>query len=325
MIAAAWFTFNFNDFCYAFLSILLEGIPFMLLGTLISGLIDQFLPSRFMTKSLPKNPGAAIFLSGALGMIFPMCECGIVPVIRRLIGKGLPVSCAMGYMLAVPIVNPIVAVSTYMAFRGQGAMEMMVLRLGLGYLVAVLAAFVISRIPVQQVLRPELLAQLQKKPTDPKSASEVPVDALGMPKAPTLGKGSLITRLGGALGVAVNDFLDVCFYFVIGASVAAIFNTSVNQDFLLPFANNTILATASLMGLAAILSLCSTSDAFIAATLINFPAVAKLAFLVFGPMMDLKLLFIYSAAFKKRFVMGLAIGLFIVIGLICIRLSFLQL
>ncbi|MEO6053845.1 MAG: permease [Chthoniobacterales bacterium] len=322
MIAAAWFNFNFNDFCYAFMSILLEGIPFMLLGTILSGLIDQFLPARFMAKILPKNPVAAIFLSGALGMIFPMCECGIVPVIRRLISKGLPVSCAMAYMLAVPIVNPIVAVSTYMAFRGQGAMEMMTLRLIVGYIVAVLAAFVINRIPIRHVLRPELLAQIQKKPTN---NSEIAVDALGMPKSPTLGKGSMITRLGGALGVAVNDFLDVCFYFVIGASVAAVFNTGVNQDFLAPLANNPPLATVSLMGLAAILSLCSTSDAFIAATLINFPAVAKLAFLTFGPMMDLKLIFIYSAAFKKRFVLGLAIGLFVVIAIICMRLSFLQL
>jgi len=77
--------------------------------------------------------------------------------------------------------------------------------------------------------------------------------------------------------------------------------------------------------LAGILTLCSTSDAFVAATLTAFPPVAKLAFLVFGPMMDVKLAFIYSALFRKRFVIGLAVALFLVIGVVCVRLSFLRL
>lgn len=264
-----------------------------------------------MTKILPKNPATAIFMGGALGLIFPMCECGIVPVIRRLIGKGLPLSTAIAYMLAVPIVNPVVAVSTYVAFRGQGAMDMTILRLGLGYFVAVFAAFIIDRIAVKYVLKPGVIPQ-----------SEKTADPLGMPaSSSTLGKGSLISRLGGALGVAVNDFLDVCFYFVLGAAMAAVFNTGINQEVLLPLALNTAMATFSLMGLAAILSLCSTSDAFIAATLGTFPVVSKLAFLVFGPMMDLKLVFMYSAVFRKRFVLGLAIGLFVIVGLICIRIA----
>ena len=125
------FNFSLSDFSFAFLSILLEGLPFLLLGTMISGLIDQFLPARLMTRLLPRNPYAGALVSGLLGMIFPMCECGIVPVIRRLIAKGLPVSNAVAYMLAAPVVNPIVAVSTYAAFRGQGAAEFVALRLGL--------------------------------------------------------------------------------------------------------------------------------------------------------------------------------------------------
>ncbi|MEO6847600.1 MAG: permease [Chthoniobacterales bacterium] len=324
MIAAAWFNLSFGDFCYSFMSILLEGIPFLLLGTIISGLIDQFLPAKLMTKFLPKNPIAAIFLGAAMGLVFPMCECGIVPVIRRLVSKGLPLSCAIAYMLAVPIVNPIVAVSTYVAFRGQGAAEMTTLRLLVGYSVAVIAACVISRIKMKHILRPEVIESFQKTSTANKSTA-TGAGLLGMPTRPTLGKGNMIGRLGGAMGVAVNDFLDVCFYFIIGASVAAVFNTGVNQEFLSTLAGNPALATFSMMGLAGILSLCSTSDAFIAATFVSFPAIAKLAFLVFGPMMDLKLVFIYSAMFKKRFVLGLAIGLFILIGVICIKLAFLQL
>ena len=103
------------------------------------------------------------------------------------------------------------------------------------------------------------------------------------------------------------------------------FITAGNKKLINPFALNDWVATFSLMGFAALLSLCSTSDAFIAATLIAFPGVAKLAFLVFGPMFDLKLLFIYSAVFRKRFIAGLAAGLFILIGLICVRLRVLGL
>jgi uncharacterized protein len=134
-----------------------------------------------------------------------------------------------------------------------------------------------------------------------------------------------VRLLSAALRVAVADFLDVMVYFILGAAVASIFSTAVNQEVILPLALNTWLATISLMGFAALLSLCSTSDAFIAATFIVFPGVAKLAFMVFGPMLDIKLLFLYSAVFKKRFVAGLAVGLFVLIALICVRLSVLDL
>jgi uncharacterized membrane protein YraQ (UPF0718 family) len=123
------------------------------------------------------------------------------------------------------------------------------------------------------------------------------------------------------MDAGVRDFLDVMVYFILGVAVASIFSTAVNQELFLPLALNDWLAVPSMMTLAGVLSLCSSSDAFIAATFVSFPAVAKLAFMVFGPMMDLKLLFIYSAVFTKRFVLGLAIGLFVLIGLLCVRLS----
>ncbi len=298
-----WFLFSLPDFSYAFLSVLLEGVPFILLGTLLSGLIDQFLPSRVMTRFLPRNAFVGVCLSGALGIAFPMCECGIVPVIRRLIAKGLPVSNAIAYMLAAPIVNPIVAVSTYAAFRGQGAEEFTALRLGLGYFVAVLVGFAVLHLPLVSVLRKNILAGLDHPSHDH--------------HAPT----PFRQRLVGAMNAGVRDFLDVMVYFILGVAVASVFGTAVNQEIFLPLALNDWLAVPSMMTLAGILSLCSSSDAFIAATFVAFPAVAKLAFLVFGPMMDLKLLFIYSAVFTRRFVFGLAAGLFILIGLLCVRLS----
>jgi uncharacterized membrane protein YraQ (UPF0718 family) len=300
-----WFTFSFPDFAYAFLSVLLEGVPFILLGTILSGIIDEFLPSKVMVRYLPKNAFLGVCVSGAMGMIFPMCECGIVPVIRRLMRKGLPISNAIAYMLAAPIVNPIVALSTYAAFRGLGAAEFTVLRLGVGYFVAVLAAFAVHNLPVRLVLRDDVAA----------SGADHDHAHGGRP----------LQRIGNALGVAVKDFMDVMVYFVLGVAISAVFSTSVNQEIIMPLALNDWLAVFSLMGLAVILSLCSTSDAFIAATFVAFPAVAKLAFLILGPMFDLKMLFMYSAVFKKRFVIGLGVGLFVLIGLICVRLTVLEL
>lgn len=303
-----WFNFSFADFSFAFLSILLEGAPFLLLGTLISGLIDQYLPARLMARMLPRNAYAGILAGGAMGMIFPMCECGVVPVIRRLIAKGLPLSLAVTYMLASPVVNVIVAISTYAAFRGQLPMEMTSLRLGVAYFVAVLVGMAVHNLRMDVVLKKSVIAEVAR----PGSGVDGPPPGH-------------LRRIGRALDVAVRDFLAMMVFFVLGVAVASVFSTAINQEIILPLALDVTLATVSLMGLAAILSLCSTSDAFIAATLVSFPAVAKLAFLVFGPMMDLKLLFIYSAVFRKRFVFGLAVGLFVLIGLICTRLTVLRL
>jgi len=302
----SWFSFSLPDFSYAFVSVLLEGVPFVLLGTILSGLIDQFLPARFMTRLLPRNAFAAVCLGGVLGIIFPMCECGIVPVIRRLIAKGLPVSSAVAYMLAAPIVNPITALSTYAAFRGQGAAEFTALRLGLGFFVAVLAGLAVLNLPIGAVLKKTILES---------------VTLSGAVGDGGLSAHPLLRRLIGAMEAGVRDFLDVMVYFILGVGVASLFSTAVNQEIFLPLSLDDRLAIPAMMTLAGVLSLCSSSDAFIAATFVAFPAVAKLAFLVFGPMMDLKLVFIYSAVFTPRFVATLAIGLFVIIGLLCLRLA----
>ena len=303
---APWFSFSVQDFSYAFLSVLLEGVPFILLGTLLSGLIDQFLPARLMTRLLPRNAFAAVCLGGVLGIVFPMCECGIVPVIRRLIAKGLPVSSAVAYMLAAPIVNPITAFSTYAAFRGQGAAEFTALRLGLGFFVAVLVGLAGLNLPIGAVLKKTILESL--------TLSGPAGDGPPSPRP-------FLRRLISAMEAGVKDFLDVMVYFILGVGVASLFGTAVNQELFLPLSLDDRLAIPAMMTLAGILSLCRSSDAFIAATFVAFPAVAKLAFLVFGPMMDLKLAFIYSAVFTRRFVAALAIGLFVMIGLLCLRLA----
>src|SRR6218665_2973624 len=104
-----------QDFALAFLSILFEGAPFILLGTLISGFIDVYLPAGTMDRFLPKNKILAVLTAGLLGAVFPVCECAVVPVIRRLVKKGLPLSYALTYMFSAPIINPIVAIRTLTA------------------------------------------------------------------------------------------------------------------------------------------------------------------------------------------------------------------
>ena len=294
-----------GDIFYAFLSILLEGAPFILLGALISGVIDAWLPSGAMDKLLPKRAFPAILASGLLGIIFPVCECAIVPVIRRLVQKGLPLGCAMTYMLAAPIVNPIVALSTWTAFKGRDPLLMMVTRTSMGYVIAVLAGMVIARFAVSKVLKASVLDRISKP---------VPAGGGSMSAGPT----DHGRKFVHAMRTAQRDFLDVALYFVIGVAIASILKTQVFyrpslQDGMALVAGNHWIAAPVLMVMAFVLSLCSTTDAFIIAADNLFPPVAKLAFLVFGPMFDLKLMFLYSTVLKPRAVALLGVFLFIAV------------
>lgn len=297
-----------GDVLMAFLSILFEGAPYIMIGTVLSGLIAAFLDSKLLDKVLPKSRLLATFMAGFLGLVFPVCECAIVPVIRRLVQKGLPISCAVTYMLAAPIMNPIVAVSTLTAFKefqkvtglgDLGNATMTISRLSLGYLVAVIVGLIILRFRPAQILQTSVLEAIDH------AAAEA--------AKPSTTK-NFNAKLVHAMRAAMGDFLDTAMYFTIGVMITAVFNTQVDQAILGTVAKSEWLALPSIMGLAMVLSLCSTSDAFIAAPMAVFSMAAKLAFLVFGPMMDIKLLFMYSAVFKRRVVMALLIGLFILIG-----------
>jgi uncharacterized membrane protein YraQ (UPF0718 family) len=327
-----------QDFAFAFLSILFEGAPFILLGTLISGFIDIYLPAGTMDKLLPRRKIPAILVAGLLGAILPVCECAVVPVIRRLVKKGLPVSCALTYMLAAPIVNPITALSTWKAFKGpeipfggdlsfSASLVMTVSRLGLGFLVAVAVGIVVSRIPMVKLLRQRLVESLEKE-----KAAEAKEDH-HHDHAHQHGHGCCghdhghehhhhdhdhggENRLVAAFRSAMRDFVDVGVYFSIGVAITALFNTGIapGAQWLGTLASNDVAAPAALMVLAFVLSLCSTSDAFIAATLDKFTYGAKLAFMVFGPMLDVKLIFLYQTVLKRCFILWLALGLFVGIG-----------
>jgi uncharacterized membrane protein YraQ (UPF0718 family) len=341
----SWFTFNLQDFSISFLSILFEGVPFMFIGTLLSGIIDAFVPPEKIERILPRNQIAAIALSGVLGVVFPMCECGVVPVIRRLIRKGLPVSCALTYLLAAPIVNPIVALSTFAAFRGQHPGMVTSMRLLMGFGVACVCGIIVQRIPSRALLNRPMLASLRKRSTPSRARAQhvrEPAFAAAYPGVssernvvfPIVPAEEIVhlhdeahaekrfgQKIVGAIRCAAFDFLDVGFYLIIGAAIASVFNTGINKEVLPPLAGNHLLATTGMMVLALLLSLCSTSDAFIAANFLAFPVTAKLAFMVFGPMMDMKLVFMYGLVFKKRFTFTFAVSLFIFIALLSLALA----
>ena len=345
-----WFHFNLSSFATSFLSVLFESVPFLLLGALFSGLIEVFVPARWMTGLLPKRPIFAILISGLLGCVFPMCECGVVPVIRRLLKKGLPVSCAVTYLLASPVVNPIVAVSTFAAFRGNQPGMTMAFRLVLSYCVAALVGILVQRLRVEQFLNDRVLETLpgsrSRRTAGFRVGSLAGAGSLGgAAVSPFTLEGtesgaeslevldavasemqqSFPRRLLAALQRGANDFLDVAVFVVIGAALASVFNTAVDQpSIIVPLATNPWAATTALMALAFFVAVCSTSDAFIAATLTAFPFPARLAFLVFGPVFDLKLVFLYTLVFRRRFVLALGVGLFVLIGLICVKLSAIQ-
>ena len=343
-----------QDFAFAFLSILLEGAPFILLGTLISGFIDVYLPPRIMERLLPRNKFGAVLLSGLLGILFPVCECAVVPVIRRLVKKGLPVSCALTYMLAAPIVNPVTALSTFKAFSGQAPLFMTGSRLALGYLIAITVGFLLLRIPLKFVLRQKVLADVNTGPDDKDLHHEPSHEPAGCAHehhhddhacrdhagsgeecAPAHSEPDHAccghdghhehpapnpSRVTAALRSALRDFTDVGVYFAIGITITALFNTRISMDasWIKAMAEGTATGPATLMVLAFLLSLCSTSDAFIAATLHHFGYASRLSFLVFGPMMDIKLLFLYSTVLKRRFIITLGIALFLAIGTLSI-------
>jgi uncharacterized membrane protein YraQ (UPF0718 family) len=298
-----------GDVLMAFLSILFEGAPYILIGTLLSGLIDAFLPAKLLDRLLPRNRVFSTLIAGFLGLIFPVCECAVVPVIRRLVQKGLPLSCALTYMLAAPIMNPIVAVSTLTAFKEfqkvNGWLEignatMTLARLSLGYAVAVAVGLIVLRFRPERILKTSIIEGIEAPRSENAPAPRVTFNG----------------RLVHAMRTAMRDFLDTGMYFTIGVIITSVFNTQVNQAILDGVAGNEWLALPSIMGLAFVLSLCSTSDAFIAAPMAAFSQAAKLAFLVFGPMMDIKLMFMYSVVFRRRVVLIMLLGTFLLIGLL---------
>lgn len=293
-----------RNFVLNFLSIVWEALPFIILGAIIAGILEELLPQKALSRLLPKHFLPAVLIGGALGLIFPMCECGIVVVMRRLLKKGLPLSCCVAYMLAGPILNPIVLGSTAVAFFPHGEQigwTVLLMRAGLGYLVACVTGLVVHFL-VQKWGMNRLLTATALPPAPKGGLSlnmvDAPADADVEPKK------TLSQRLSNISATALNDFIDITVFLIIGSLLSALVKSDPNL-----IANvegmsrdNPVLAIPLLMLLAFVLCLCSEADAFLAASFTTMSLSAKIAFLVYGPMLDIKLLLMYTRVFRWRLI-----------------------
>jgi uncharacterized protein len=265
-----------------FLSILVEALPFVLIGVIIAGVIQIFVTEEHIQRWIPKNKVLAIIMSCIIGALFPACECGIVPIVRRLVGKGVPIHASIGFMLTGPLINPIVIASTYMAFGND--FKIAGLRMGLGFFVAILVALFVSVIFKGNQLKFPI--HTSSSPTRSK-------------------KESLSTRFWSMLTHSIDEFFDMGKYLVMGAFLAAFVQTYLPAKSLLEAGSGTVSSLSVMMGFAYVLSLCSEADAFIAASFSSiFPTSAILGFLIFGPMMDLKNTLMMLSVFRVKFVFG---------------------
>ena len=268
-----------QNFVLVFSSLLVEAVPFVLLGAVVSAAIEVFVPARAFERvaSLPR--ALQLPAAGLGGLAFPVCECGSVPVARRLAAKGLSPGAAVTFMLAAPILNPVVLISTAVAYRGRDDMWTMVLgRAGLGLLAALAVGWVVADRSGAELLRARGAGDDHDH-----------VDHHDEPRTR-----AFFSHLAG-------DFTFMGRYLVIGAAVAATLQTFVPQSVIGAVAQTPVVSLVALMALAFVLSLCSESDAFVAASFVQFGPAAQLAFLVFGPMVDTKLTVLYSGTFSKGF------------------------
>ena len=281
-----------RTFALVFVSIVLEALPFMLIGSCVGGLIEVFVSREKLTEHLPRRPWAVTCLAAAMGLVFPVCECAVVPVVRRLTRKGLPLSAAVAYLLGGPVVNPIVAASTLLAYKFDWAVVSV--RLLAGYGIAVVVGLLMGRLFARRAaLLESSVAHHGGCACCGHTAHESPVGWPG--------------RILAALRHASDDFLAVAHFLVIGAALAALAQTLVERQVFLRFAAFPILPSLSMMALAILLNLCSEADAFIAASFRGLlPMPAHMAFLLTGPMFDLKLLLMYRTLFTRRAILILS-------------------
>lgn len=299
---------QFFTFTTIFLGIFIEAAPFLLLGTLASGLVEVFFRREAVQRLMPRNPFLGALAGGLLGFLFPVCECGVVPLTRRLFHKGMAPATGIAFLLASPVLNPIVILSTYAAY-GWG--PVLWLRIGLSLAIAVGTGliFAVEAQPTR-LLRPMSLAPIRGASLD------VP-----MLPTPALGIGA---KLRGALAIAGDEFFEMGRYLIIGSLLAALLQTLVPQAALLALGSGPLLSVLVMMLLAVLLSICSTVDAFVSLAFVGtFTTGSILSFLVFGPMVDIKSALLYLQVFRRRtvFYMILLPFLMVVLASVFINLN----
>ncbi len=280
---------SWSNFSTVFLGIFIEAIPFLLMGTLASGIVEVFISPEFFQKLIPKSAWLGTLLGCFLGLAFPVCECGVVPLVRRLYQKGLPIATGIAFLLAAPVINPVVILSTASAF-GLGSMFWM--RIGFTLLIAFITGLVFT-------------------------AAGSPEDVLQNSTADACGlhgghghehscavhteAGTFVEKIEQVLMIAADELFDMGRYLILGALISAGMQTFVPQSLLLEIGGGAVLSVLVMIALAILLSICSTVDSFVALGFLgSFSLPAVLAFLLYGPMVDIKSMLIFTHVFKRR-------------------------
>jgi uncharacterized membrane protein YraQ (UPF0718 family) len=324
-----------NNGITLFFSLLVEAMPFLLLGVIFSSLLLLFVDEQKLLSFMPRNVVLAALAGSLIGFLFPVCECGNVPVARRLLMKGAPTAVAIGFLLAAPTVNPIVFWATWIAFRDQP--EIVFLRVGFTLIVAIVVALVFS---VQKDMRPFLQANLARMMGDPEEMAKPNTGtALGLSSnddndqtevSPLLRSGSFLmqspgkvlqldappaktlasvptmptpftSRLRLMVDNMVLELRELGAVLVIGSAIAAFVQVAIPREFILGLGQGPVTSILAMMALAWVVSICSTVDAFFALSFASiFTSGSLLAFLVFGPMIDLKNISLLLTVFKGR-------------------------
>jgi len=280
-----WLWSRLSVFSTVFLGIFIEAVPFLLLGTVGSGVVEVFFNQELFQRLSPRRVFTRALAGSLMGLLFPVCECGVVPLTRRLFSKGLPLVSGIAFLLAAPVLNPIVILSTSAAF-GWG--WMLVGRLGLSLLIAVIVGMIFST--AQNPAEILLPRQVEHNHSFIVSPPNLP------PTPPTLRQ-----RFTRVAVIAGDEFFEMGRYLILGAILAAAMQALIPQQILLGLGQGPVTSVLLMLALAVILSICSTVDAFVALGFMGtFSPGAILAFLVFGPMVDIKTTLMYLSVFKKR-------------------------
>lgn len=301
------------------MSLLVEAIPFLLLGVLLSSFLLLFIDERKIIKYLPRNPILGALIGSCVGFLFPVCECGNVPVARRLLMQGVPTSVAIGFLLAAPTINPIVVWSTWVAFRDQP--EIVLWRIIFSLAIATLLGCIFS---VQKDPRPLLQPMLAKRinflMTEKAQANKPALlqsgtFILGEPGKP-IKIDEKITQLYPKLTVKqkiialVNnisqELRELGAMLILGSAIAAFIQVFVPREVVISLGQGNITSILAMMLLAGVVSICSTVDSFFALSFAStFTTSSLLAFLVFGPMIDIKAMGLLLSIFQPRMIIYL--------------------
>ncbi len=300
LAAAGWMavvygkTEAFTTFSIIFSSIILEAFPFMLLGALLGGCVEVFLSREQLVRILPESPVLSIVMAAFMGICFPVCECAIVPVVRKFLQKGMPLGAAVAFLLGGPIVNPLVFSSTLVAY--SLSWDVPFLRTFIGAFIAIgIGMFVHMSVPENQGVVPGSADHHGCSHGGSCSCVHSHENYSGQP---------FFKKITAALSHAALDFYDIGKFLVIGAFIAAFLQTIISRQAFFSMASGAVTSIGLMMILAVVLNLCSEADAFIAASLapIGVPFSAQMAFMVLGPMLDIKLIIMYLGVFTKKMI-----------------------